>query len=92
MSPHRSDFTFRTQLFRNFPNVVRHRPGLKAVVDQKYAVKCQIREDTATYFIGDERYATATYPPGTVPSSGYVGFAVYMLEDIQVENLSVTAL
>jgi len=92
MSPHRHDFTFRTKLFRHFPSVKRNGPGFNTKVGKKYKMKCQIRSNTATYWIDDKVYATATYARGTIPSSGYIGFAVYGKQDIEVSDITITVL
>jgi hypothetical protein len=92
ISPHRHDFTFRTQLFRAFPTVSREGSGFNVEVGRPYKMKCQIRKDTATYWIDDQRYATATYAPGTVPSTGQIGFAVFGPAQISVKDVAVTGL
>ncbi len=92
LSPHRDDFTFRTKLFGEFPKVERHQPRLKAVVGKKYRIICEIMEKSATYNIDGDKYASATYNSGTVPTAGYFGFAVYRTEDIKIENIDITPL
>ena len=77
MSPHRHDITFRTQLFRGWPAVKRNGSGFNAEVGKQYKMTCQIRNNTATYWIDGQEYATTTYDPDTIPPSGYIGFAVY---------------
>jgi hypothetical protein len=92
MSPHRHDFTFRTKLFREFPAVKRHVPGFNLQVGKQYQMKCQIKNNTATYWIDNQKYATATYAPGAVPARGYIGFAVYGPENISVKDIAITSL
>jgi hypothetical protein len=43
-----------------------------------------------SYSIDGQPYATATYEPGTVPATGYFGFAVYQPQDILVEDIRIT--
>ena len=92
MSPHRHDITFRTQLFRGWPTVKRSGSGFNAEVGKQYKMTCQIRSNTATYWIDGQEYATTTYDPGTIPPSGYIGFAVFGKADIQVTDISTTVL
>lgn len=91
LSPHRDDFTFRTQLFRNFPTVQRHVDAYKPAVGEKVTVSCEITATSATYSINGKPYATATYAEGNVPTQGYFGFAVYSQENITVENVQIQA-
>ncbi len=81
-------FTFRTQLFGSFPEVVWHRPAVKAVVGRKYRLVCDIAPAGASYSIDGRPYATATY----VPATGSFGFAVYHPENIIVERISIDPL
>jgi hypothetical protein len=90
MSPHRDDFTFRTQMFATFPNVVRHMAGIKAEVGKSYKMRCVVEALTATYYINDQKYATATYPAGTIPTEGYFGFIAYAQDHITIQNMVVT--
>ncbi|MBV6626865.1 MAG: hypothetical protein KI793_28660 [Rivularia sp. (in: Bacteria)] len=90
-SPDRHDLTFRTKLFRGYPAVQRHNPGFNAEVGKKYQMECEITNNTATYSIDGKKYATANYTPTEIPSSGYIGFAVYGREDILVDNITVTS-
>ncbi len=89
MSTNRSDFTFRTNLFGDTPNVVRHTPGFNAEVGKVYTMKCEIERETATYWINGKKYATATYGEKAVPDVGYVGFAVYGKTDVKVDNILI---
>lgn len=90
-SPHRDDFTFRTNLFRDFPKVKRIAPPFKPTVGTKFTVSCKISSTSATYSINGKPYAQATYNDGDIPISGYFGFAKYQTEDITVQNVKVTA-
>ena len=90
-SPHRDDFTFRTNLFRDFPPVERLGTPFKPKVGETFKVSCIISADTATYAINGKNYAIANYADGVVPSQGYFGFAVYKAELITVSNVSVMA-
>jgi len=89
LSPHRDDFTFRTNLFGTFPKVTRG-AKIKAVVGQEYNIKCTIGETSASYYVNGQLYATATYSAGTIPGDGNFGFAVYNPENISVRNISIT--
>ncbi|MEZ4776717.1 MAG: hypothetical protein R3D00_26310 [Bacteroidia bacterium] len=91
VSPHRDDFTFRTNLFRNFPQVNRLSAGFKPTVGTKFKVSCSINQTSATYSINGQPYATATYSDTDVPLQGYFGFAKYQTENITVENVTVSA-
>lgn len=91
-SPHRHDFTFRTKLFEEFPSIERHIPGFNAEVGRRYEMKCEINDNTATYWIDGNKYATATYASGTIASSGYIGFAAYGVLNIVVDNISTTSI
>jgi uncharacterized protein (TIGR02996 family) len=83
-------FTFRTKLFGEFPATALHRPAMKAEVGRRYRITCDITSGSASYSIDGEPYATATYEPGTVPATGFFGFAVYHPEDILVEDIRIT--
>jgi hypothetical protein len=83
-------FTFRTKLFGVFPSFVRQRPAMKAEVGRRYRIACDLSASSACYSIDGEPYATATYDPGTVPATGYFGFAVYPPQDILVEDIRIT--
>ena len=89
LSPHRHDFTFRTNLFEGFPEVKRFQKGKKAALNRDYQMTCTIRETNATYWIDGKRYARATYAAGTVPREGYLGFAIFEPEDITVWDIQV---
>ncbi|MBV6626864.1 MAG: hypothetical protein KI793_28655 [Rivularia sp. (in: Bacteria)] len=91
-SPHRHDFTFRTKLFKEFPTVERHIPGFNAEVGKRYQMKCEISNNTATYWIDGHKYATASYAPGTIPTSGYIGFAVYGMLDVVIDSITTTSI
>lgn len=95
-SPNRADFTFRTGLFGGFPSVTRAQKSgrtweFKPNVGEKFTMKCHITSTSAKYWINGEEYASSTYLEGTVPSQGYFGFATYGKENIDIENLTVTA-
>jgi hypothetical protein len=90
-SPHRDDFTFRTELFRTFPKVKRLSPAFKPTVGVKFKMSCKITPNSATYSINGKPYATATYDNDTIPIQGYFGFAKYKTDNITVENVKVTA-
>ncbi len=90
-SPNRDDFTFRTQLFRNFPATQRLSPPFRPTVGTKFTVECKITATSATYSINGKDYATATYKEGDVPLRGYFGFATYNPMNITVENVHVGA-
>ncbi|SHI48936.1 hypothetical protein [Aquimarina spongiae] len=90
-SPHRDDFTFRTDLFRDFPKVDRLSPPFKPAVGAKFSVSCSIDSTSATYSINGKPYAKATYSNDTIPIQGYFGFAKYQTENITVENVKTTA-
>lgn len=91
-SPHRSDFTFRTKLFREFPLVQRISPAWCPAVGAKFHVDCIITTTSASYSIDGKEYAAAAYNFGDVPERGYFGFAAYSAENITVENVSPVAL
>ncbi len=101
LSPHRSDFTFRTKLFGQFPTVKLAGPAFQPIVGQKFTMVCEIHATHATYSIRAASvpyyanlspYATATYADGDVPKSGYFGFAKYSDENITVENITVESI
>ena len=74
----RSDFTFRTKLFGDFPESEQY-DHIKSVVNehQYYTVECNITETGAEYAINGEPYAKCEYTPDTVPVVGHVGIAIY---------------
>lgn len=86
LSPHRDDFTFRSELFGSFPKIQRDEK-IKAEIGKVYNMKCIININSASYYINGKLYASATYKKGTVPSKGYFGFAVYRTENINVSNI-----
>ncbi len=88
-SPHRDDFTFRTNLFGKFPTVKRLSPSWRPTVGEKFRMSCEITTTSATYSINGIDYATATYNEGDVPNRGYFGFAKYGDVNITVENVYV---
>jgi hypothetical protein len=87
-SPQRDDFTFRTGMFKNFPEVQRFASPFKPTVGQRFSMTCEITTTQATYWLNGQKYATATYTNGTVPISGFFGFATYA----QVEDISLNAI
>ena len=76
----RSDFTFRTGLFKSFPSVKRPNPGFNAKIGKLYKFEAEIHPTKASYSIDGKTYATTAYARGTVPIKGHFGFAVYMSE------------
>jgi uncharacterized protein (TIGR02996 family) len=92
LSPKHDVFTFRTNLFGGFPASVRHGPARKAVLGMKYRLDCEIHPTAAAYSINEEPYATAVYDLGTVPETGWFGFAVYHQQDIVVEDIRIKSL
>lgn len=77
LSPHRCDFTFRTNLFEDFPLEERHCRGFNLDVGRTYHVRCEIHPTRATYFVNNAPYATARFQTRHIPQKGYFGFAVY---------------
>ena len=56
-------------------------------------MKAQIYVDRAEYSINGEPYASATYEEGTVPTSGFFGFAVYYTTEHKViDSVKITKL
>lgn len=82
LATHRSDFTFRTQIFKDFPTSRRLARGTTLEVGVPYRVVCEIGHTKAMYSVarlGDELvpYAECQLTPGAVPASGHFGFVTY---------------
>lgn len=90
MGTKRSDFTFRTGLFKSFPSVKRPVSGFNAELNKVYSFEAEIYPTKASYSIDGKTYATTLYALGTVPIKGHFGFAVYMSEQKVVKNVLIT--
>ena len=89
MATHRHDFTFRTNLVGATPTIERHIPGFDVDVGREYRMTCRVDKQSATYWIDDQKYATATYELDKVPAQGYIGFIVFGKPDIEVKGIVV---
>eukprot|EP01094_Clydonella_sp_ATCC50884_P006892 TRINITY_DN1607_c0_g1_i1.p1 TRINITY_DN1607_c0_g1~~TRINITY_DN1607_c0_g1_i1.p1 ORF type:complete len:175 (+),score=33.49 TRINITY_DN1607_c0_g1_i1:227-751(+) len=97
LSPHRSDFTFRTRVFLNFPSSIRLAEPVRAIVGEWYTVRCEISEESAVMFLDGVPYASCELSAADgVPSSGYFGFiqvrssATMDIADIQICDTAAT--
>ena len=46
-----ADFTFRTKIFNDFPDDIRHMNDIFLVPNKKYEIKCRIWLDKAEYYV-----------------------------------------
>ena len=68
LSPHRDDFTFRTYLFGEFPEIIRSESWVKMEIDVFYKIKVEIRETCALLFVNEKLYASTVYSEDEVPN------------------------
>lgn len=76
-SSSRADFTYRSDGYKvsNPSLTVQRHETFLAEPNKTYRFKSVITDSFALYYIDEKLYASANFPPGTVPSKGYFGFA-----------------
>lgn len=72
----RSDYSFRFNGYDLKNSPTQHRRML-AIPGTSYRFECTITSTSAEYSIDGLKYATVTYPIGSVPLKGFFGFFVY---------------
>ncbi|GAA4269325.1 lectin-like protein [Hyunsoonleella aestuarii] len=90
LSPQNRNFTFRTGLFKSFPNVHRGE-NIKIEIGKLFNVTCVIHKSSAIYYVDGKPYAKAIYDEGAVPKEGYFGFAVWGIANIKVTNIKLVS-
>lgn len=87
LSPHRTDFIYRTGIFEETPDVERPSAGFLMPIGKPVRLYCHVGITRSSYYAEAKLYARATYHSGCVPKLGYFGFIPWENEEITVEDI-----